>query len=65
MGDSYDKTIDIWSLGCIVYQMFFGDTPFVGYSEEEIQEKMIKGDYKIHRNVTISLAALDFINSCL
>jgi len=28
MGLGYDKSVDWWSLGCIMYEMLKGETPY-------------------------------------
>jgi len=38
-GPSYDKTVDWWSLGCLVYEMIVGYPPFT--STGELLEKEI------------------------
>ena len=32
----YDQRVDVWSLGCIVYQLLCGHTPFEAETQEEI-----------------------------
>ena len=33
-GKSYTFSADIWSLGCIFYELYTGDSPFISRSEE-------------------------------
>jgi len=39
-GTDYDTRADIWSLGCVVYNMFSYDIPFSALSEERLVEKI-------------------------
>ena len=36
MGIEYDAAIDMWSLGCILYEMVTGSPLFPGQDENEI-----------------------------
>ena len=43
----YGKEVDIWSLGCICYQLFRGKYPFEAKTFEELVGKIDKGKYKL------------------
>lgn len=36
---------DYWALGCIIYQMLIGQTPFDGEVEFQTYEKILKADF--------------------
>ena len=42
---NYGKECDLWSLGVIMYAILAGFPPFNGDSNQEIQRKILKGDY--------------------
>ena len=39
--------VDLWSLGCIIYQMLVGSLPFNASSQEEIYENILSGIYDL------------------
>ena len=43
----YGKEVDIWSLGCICYQLFRGQYPFEAKTFEELVGKIDKGKYRL------------------
>lgn len=38
--DIYDSMIDIWAMGCILYEMYTGNPPFMGYDETKMIESI-------------------------
>ena len=42
----YDETVDTWALGCILFELINGVTPFQGKSEEELIQMIKDGRYK-------------------
>ena len=56
-GKGYGKEVDIWSLGCLCYELFVGKVPFEANELGELVEKMKKGIYKIPKT-----ASPDFVS---
>ena len=50
----YDGTCDIWSVGVIMYQMFYNDLPFTGNTKEEIIYQIQYTPFSIPTNKQIS-----------
>lgn len=50
--------VDLWSLGCIVFQMVVGRHPFTGLSQEEIFENIIHGRYSLDSDVPVEARSL-------
>jgi len=44
--ESYDKKVDIWSLGCILFEMIELKPPFSANTIENLSKKIRKGKYK-------------------
>lgn len=40
-GEPYDKSVDFWALGVIVYEMMIGAPPFEGDTPHEVEDKTI------------------------
>lgn len=64
-GDLYDHKADVWSLGCLYYEMLTGFTPFTGISLQNLQENIARGTYQIPKTIRLSTSGFDFLNSCL
>jgi serine/threonine protein kinase len=45
LGSYYDNTVDIWSVGVICYILLCGFPPFYGNTDQEIFNKIMRGDY--------------------
>ena len=70
-----DKRCDLWSLGCILYDLYVGFPPFNGASEYLIFQKSIKAKYIFHvcfqlsslidyvRNIFYNSSEIKFIRS--
>ena len=63
----YDEKCDIWSCGVILYIMLCGYPPFDGENEEEILDKVKKGNFEFPKEEwkNISKDAIDLIEKML
>ncbi len=55
-------SVDYWALGIILYELFTGETPYNGETEEEVLEQIYEG-YLRHKD--IPKAAMDLISGLL
>ncbi|KAI8082070.1 kinase-like domain-containing protein [Thamnidium elegans] len=58
-GRSHDKSVDLWSLGVLLYELIVGDPPFESNGEEEITyRRIMKVDLHIPKYVSKDAADL-------
>jgi serine/threonine protein kinase len=61
----YDYKVDLWALGILFYQMLFGYPPFTGKDLYDLGKNIRAGNYRIPKNIKMTLDGLDFLNRCL
>ena len=61
----YNHKADLWSLGCMFYEMLTGFPPFTGKNQNDLVLNIKKGDYCFPKTVKMSVEGLVFLNSCL
>ena len=62
------QKVDIWALGVVLFEMFFGRKPFEASSIEELSKKLQKREYYLNlkgENNKISKEFFEFLNLCL
>jgi len=59
------KPSDVWALGCILYQMCYGRTPFAELHIIQKLQAIVNPNHKIKYPDTIDEAAIDAIQLCL
>lgn len=60
---SYDKTIDIWSLGILAFEFVTGKPPFETGSHTNTKSKIRNLDFSFPEEVSLDFA--DFVSRCL
>jgi serine/threonine-protein kinase ULK/ATG1 len=64
-GQLYNHKADVWSLGCLFYELLTGFMPFTGISHQNLRDNLKKGVFKIPKSVKISLQGVSFLQACL
>ncbi|XP_069815787.1 serine/threonine-protein kinase ULK4 [Dendropsophus ebraccatus] len=59
-GADFSTSSDLWSLGCILYEMFTGRPPFVSESFSELIEKIVNEDFSPPRGPSSAKPSPEF-----
>jgi serine/threonine protein kinase len=58
---SYDQRVDWWTLGIMVYELIFGETPFNDENTYSLYEKILNNPIRFPKDTPVSEAAKDLI----
>ncbi|KAF2074966.1 hypothetical protein CYY_003751 [Polysphondylium violaceum] len=61
----YDQTVDVWSLGILIYEFLYGSSPFNSEKEQDILSKIKDNHYEFPSDVYVSDEAKDLISRLL
>ena len=64
-GKRYNHKADVWSLGIVFFEMIAGFTPFTGRDKNDLKRNLELGNYRLPKQIKLSLQGLDFLNCCL
>ena len=64
-GNPYDQSADVWSLGCVFYEMLTGFSAFTGTDQANLAENIMRGTYYFPKTIKFSIQGLSFLNACL
>ncbi|KAH8110978.1 kinase-like domain-containing protein, partial [Phellopilus nigrolimitatus] len=62
LGERYSKQVDMYSLGCLMYEMVFGVLPFRQRNMNDLASAVIEGSYKLPAHCNVDLMTLDMIS---
>ena len=62
----YDEKVDTWALGCVLYELLTGDTPFQGETVRHLLKQIQRGKYQIAtRTEPLCIETCLFLLECL
>ena len=61
----YNHKSDVWSLGCVVYEMMTGSHPFNAQNQGALFVKILKGKYPPVRDASFSADLKELMDRCL
>jgi serine/threonine protein kinase len=63
--EGYTNKVDMWSLGCTIYELLFRYTPFIGNSREETFKNILQSPVHFPLDIFISSGCLMFLTKLL
>jgi len=63
--ETYSKSVDMWSLGCVLFFMLFGKPPFYSPDQKELEEMVSNGEFEIPSTPEVSQEAISLIYELL
>lgn len=67
--NQYTENVDVWAMGCLVFELLHGRALFCGETDEEIELSILAAELTFPRRMaahtTVSQAAVDFMAACL
>lgn len=66
-GNYYSKEVDYWGLGCLIYEMVFGETAFRVDTGKmiDLRKIILEGKFKFPSNVAFSDEGKDIVNKLI
>ena len=60
-GNYYSKEVDYWGLGCLIFEMIFGDTAFRATTGKlaDIKREILRGRFQFPKGIKLSDEAKD------
>lgn len=63
--EEYTFKTDIWSLGCLFFELLTGKTPFQSKTMKQLSKHMTAGTYHLTLNKRPSMDTIYILSSCL
>ena len=64
-GQKYGSKADVWSLGCLLYNILTREHPFTANEMDELKRNVENGKFAIPPGLGLSLHCLGFLTCCL
>jgi serine/threonine protein kinase len=58
----YDKKVDIWSMGCLIFEMLAGKMPFSGLSRDEAFSNICSAALEIPADIQFSVGIVRLLS---